>query len=52
MLDYGEEKFARVNAGGQTLYVKTDADLSGTVRIVPDAAKVSVVESERRIRIV
>ncbi len=52
MLDYGEEKFARVNACGQTLYVKTDADLSGTVRIVPDAAKVSVVESERRIRIV
>ena len=52
MLDYGAESFAECRAGDETLYVKTDESLSGSVRLAPDVSKVRVVESERQIRIV
>ncbi len=52
MLDYGEEKFVRCTVNGQTLYIKADKDYSGEIKIVPDMNGVSVVETEREIRIV
>ena len=51
-LDYGEEKFVKCTAGEEVLYVKSDRPLSGMVYLVPDVSKVSVIESERQIRIV
>ena len=51
-LDYGEEKFLKCKAGEETLYVKCERPMSGKVYLAPDAGKVSVVESERQIRIV
>lgn len=52
MLDYGAESFAECKVGDETLFVKTDKPLSGTVKLLPDVGKVSVIESERQIRIV
>ena len=52
MLNYGGEQFAKVNAAGATLYIKTDVIVSGKVHIAPNMAAVSVVEKERGIRIV
>ncbi len=51
ILDYDSEKFLKCNADGETLYVKADKDLSGTVYLMPDVSKVSVIETERQIRI-
>ena len=51
ILDYGSEKFLKCNADGEMLYVKTDKNLSGTVYLIPDVSKVSVIETERQIRI-
>ena len=50
-LDYGAEKFVRCTVGEEVIYVKTDKRLSGTVHLVPDVSKVSIIESERQIRI-
>lgn len=50
-LDYGQESFVKCAVGEEALYVKSDKPLSGTVYLVPDVSKVSVIESERQIRI-
>ena len=50
-LDYGEEKFIKCAVGEEILYVKADSVSGDEVRLTPDAGKVSVVESERQIRI-
>ena len=52
MLDYGTEQFAKVNAAGSTLYIKTDKPVSGKVYISPDMSAVGVVEKTRGIKIV
>ena len=52
MLDYGTERFAKVNAAGSTLYIKTDKPVSGKVHISPDVSAVGVVEKTRGIKIV
>lgn len=52
MLDYGTEKFLKCVAGEHTLYVNVDKEYSGKVYLVPDVGNVSVIESERQIRIV
>ncbi len=52
VLDYGAEKFIKCSVGEETLYVLTDNTVSGGIKLVPDVSKVSVVESERQIRIV
>lgn len=52
MLDYGAETFAKCAVGNETLYVKTEKQLGGKIYLAPDAGKVSVIESERQIRIV
>ena len=51
-LDYGDEKFIKCTVGEEILYVKCDKPISGTVYLVPDVSKVSVIECERQIRIV
>ena len=51
ILDYGGEKFVRCTVGEETLYVRTDERLNGKIYLVPDVGKVSVIESERQIRI-
>lgn len=50
-LDYGTELFVKLAIGEDILYVKSDKPLSGSIHIMPDVAKVSVVEKERQIRI-
>lgn len=52
MLDYDAEQFAKVNAAGSTLYIKTDKPVSGKVHISPDMLVVRVVEKTRGIKIV
>lgn len=52
MLDYDAEQFAKVNAAGSTLYIKTDKPVSGKVHISPDVSAVGVVEKTRGIKIV
>ena len=50
-LDYGKEKFVKCTVGEEVIFVRSDKPLSGTVHLVPDVAAVSVIESERQIRI-
>lgn len=50
-LDYGTELFVKLAIGEDILYVKSDKPLSGSVHIMPNVAKVSVIEKERQIRI-
>lgn len=50
-LDYGTELFVKLAIGEGILYVKSDKPLSGSVHIMPNVAKVSVIEKERQIRI-
>ena len=52
VLDYGAEQFAKVDAAGSTLYIKTTGHVSGKVHVSPDMSAVSVVEKDRNIRIV
>ena len=52
MLDYGKELFAKVNASGETLYIKVTEPVSGNIKFLPDMSKVSVVENSRGIRVV
>ncbi len=52
VLDYGAEKFIKCSVREETLFVLTDNTVSGLIKLVPDVSKVSVVESERQIRIV
>lgn len=52
MLDYGKEKFLRCKVGETILFVKTDIEYRGKIHLLPDVSKVSVIESERQIRIV
>ncbi len=51
-LDYGAEKFLKCAVGEEILYVKCDKVMSGKIYLVPEVNKVSVIESERQIRIV
>ncbi|MDE7264557.1 MAG: ATP-binding cassette domain-containing protein [Anaeroplasmataceae bacterium] len=52
ILDYGTEKFLKCSVGENILFVKVDKEYSGKLYLVPDVGKVSVIESERQIRIV
>jgi multiple sugar transport system ATP-binding protein len=51
-LDYGAEKFLKCAVGEEILYVKCDKVMSGKIYLVPEVNEVSVIESERQIRIV
>lgn len=52
VLDYGREKFLKCSCKTEVIYVKTDKEYSGKIHVTPDVSKVSVIESERQIRIV
>ncbi len=53
VLDYGAEKFLKCKVGDETLYVNTTDNVClDEICIAPNVAKVSVIESERQIRIV
>lgn len=52
ILDYGREKFLKCSCKTEVIYVKTDREYSGKIHVTPDVSKVSVIESERQIRIV
>ena len=52
VLDYGREKFLKCAVGGNTLYVYVDNPSTGEIKLIPNIAKVSVVEQARDIRIV
>ena len=52
ILDYGEEKFAVLKVGEEILHIKCNGTVSGKIHIIPNASKVSVIETERQIRIV
>ena len=52
VLDYGAEKFLKCTAGESELYIKCDREYSGDIKLMPDMEKVSVVETNREIRIV
>lgn len=51
VLDYGEEKFLKCCVEDKILYVKTDKEYRGKIHLIPDVEHVSVIESERQIRI-
>lgn len=51
-LNFGTEKFLKCSAGDKTLFVRCEKEHTGSVRLIPDMNKVSVVETEREIRIV
>ena len=51
-LDYGDEKFIKCAVGKEVLFVNCQAQVGETIYLAPDVAKVSVVETERQIRIV
>ena len=51
-LDYGAEKFLACEAGGNTVYVKTEENYSGNIYLMPDFGNISVVATEREIKII
>lgn len=52
ILNFGTEKFMKCRVGAREVYVKTDCDYDGEIRILPDFAKAGVVETERDIKII
>ena len=50
--DYGAEKFAACKVGENTLYVKCDAPVQGTVKLMPDINKLSVIQADLDIKII
>ena len=50
--DYGKEKFAVCKVGENTVYVLADEQVSGTVHILPDIEKLSIIQSKMDIRII
>lgn len=52
MLDYGDEIFLKCIVGNDVVYVPAQGKALGQIKLLPDITKVSVVETERQIRIV
>ena len=51
-LDYGTEKFLKCRVGENAVYVKTDAEYSGNIYLLPDFEHIGIVETEREIKII
>ena len=51
-LDYGAEKFLKCRVGEREVFVATDKEYSGAVRVLPDFGKVGLVETTRDIKII
>ena len=52
MADYGAEIFAVCKAGDKTLYVKCDSPVEGTVKLVPNIDKLSIIQADLDIKII
>lgn len=51
-LDYGTEQFAKCDLNGQTIYIKTDKELSGEVSVSLNLANLAVIQRGSDIRLV
>jgi len=52
ILDYGREKFVKCSVGDNVVYIRTDADLSGTIYFMPSPDKLSLIDKYLDIRII
>ncbi|MDE5721630.1 MAG: sn-glycerol-3-phosphate ABC transporter ATP-binding protein UgpC [Clostridia bacterium] len=50
--DYGREKFAVLKVGENTVYAYTEAQVSGSVNLLPEVDKLSIIQADKHIRIV
>ena len=50
--DYGAERFAVCKVGEKTLYVKCDAPVGNSVKLIPDIDKLSVIQADLDIKII
>ena len=50
--DYGAETFAVCKVGDNTLYVKCDDKVQGTVKLIPDIDKLSIIQADLDIKII
>ena len=51
-LDYGTEKYLKCKVGDSFIYVKTEAECTGNICLLPDFEHVGIVEIEREIKII
>ncbi len=51
-LDYGADKFLKCDAGGNTVYLKSDKECAGKIYLQPDLEKIGIIEKERDIKII
>ena len=51
-LDYGKEKYLKCKVGDSFIYVKTEAEYTGNICLLPDFEHVGIVEIEREIKII
>ena len=52
MADYGAETFAICKACDKTLYVKCDSPVEGTIKLVPNIGKLSIIQADLDIKII
>jgi multiple sugar transport system ATP-binding protein len=50
--DYGKEKFAVCETGGRKIYVGAENINTGSVRLVPEIDKLSIIQKDKSIRII
>ena len=50
--DYGTETFAVCKAGEKVLHVKCDTPCEGTVKLIPDIDKLSIIQADLDIKII
>jgi len=51
-VDYGKEKFARCRAGENVFYVHVDKPTEGEIKLMPDIAKLAIIDDAMDVRIV
>ena len=51
-LDYGNEKFLKLDVSNEIFYVAVDKEYSGVIHIMPNLDKTNVLELKRNIRII
>lgn len=52
VLDYGAEKFIKCKIGLNDVYVKTDGDYDGVIRLLPDFENAGIVDTGKDIKII
>ena len=50
--DYGKEKFAVCETGGRKIYVGAENINTGSVRLIPEIDKLSIIQKDKSIRII